>query len=315
MFLPPKYGIDPRQYGKVTRVCPSPVRTRVRGLQTQRPCGQCLPCLEKYQAQIIARCVAESASRASLTATLTLDDQKVNLYPWEFGSHWKKQIRNLRDRILRHTGYRPKVRWKAELGETLGRPHAHVCLFGVPSSWVPSRQQKNLVVPWWKYGTVTLDTLSVNSARYTIGYIYDDEKKDLEITKGRSTCIGLDYFRLWMEHMKQGREKHGCRYTYYPDESGLLTKACFEVDHVLYPMDCYLRNLATANGLLEEISPEQMSESVEAMVKSQVITDGGPLLYEQKQIESARKQVARKREIHRGSQVREFYHRGCVLHV
>ena len=266
-----------RRYGKISAVCPYPVRARQKGQPYMRPCGQCVHCKVVRRKELVGRCVAENETTLSMCATLTLSDLGIKKRDWNTPEAWQLEIETFRRRIQRRTGIKPKVRWTAEHGEDFDRPHAHALVFGVPPEWVPTKRQDYLDVDWWKHGYVSVDNVTNASAGYVVGYLTDEDKAKKRIKSAASKNIGREYLERWIQHMHEGMAKHGHRYENYPDENGKLPYASFEIDHKSYPLDASWREIVRQHGLLDETSANRAEIETYLTLDDEITTYGGPV--------------------------------------
>ena len=286
-----------RNYGKIDSVCPYPVRSRKNGFQFMRPCGQCVHCKVVRRKELTGRCVAEADTQPSICVTLTLSDQSIDKKDWRSAETWAKEMRTMRHRIERRTGKKPLLRWTGETGGQTDRPHAHALIFGVPDSWVPEKQLKYQNLDWWKHGHCTVDKVTSASAGYVLGYITDKEKAGEKLASRASPNIGRAYLERWIADMQDGRKKHGCKYTSYPDQqTGFLESAAFEIDHFFYPLDQHWRAIVQADGLLAPVSEVIADFRTEMEIHKEIKEHGTPEAAANAREQHHQAQLKRKRE-------------------
>lgn len=266
-----------RGYGKISSVCPYPVRERRNGMLMQRRCGQCACCNVNRRKEIVGRSLAEAIQTPSVCLTLTLSDQNIST-DWYDADHWTREIRNLKLRLSRRFGWTPKIRWTAELGGETDRPHVHALIFNVPSTMVPVRQLKMQNLDFWRYGHSTVDQVTHSSAQYVVEYITDKEKKGTILKSRASPNIGRKYLDYWIKCMSEGRKKHGARFRNYPNlKSGLLKRSAIEIEHKLYPLDQHWRKIVQDAGLLDETSTLGAHLRTQLNRAGEIIEHGGPV--------------------------------------
>lgn len=130
------------------------------------PCGQCLPCRIRVRAEWTFRLMLEARKHdSSVFVTLTYDDDHAPAGYSLDPEHLKAWLKRVRDRIsplqIRFYGV-------GEYGDTTQRPHYHVILYGIDSSYRPL-----LFAAWhnWcRYERFTVEPLTVERAQYCCGY-------------------------------------------------------------------------------------------------------------------------------------------------
>jgi hypothetical protein len=128
--------------------------------QLQIPCGRCVGCRLRRARDWSIRCGLElSLHDTACWATLTYDD--AHLPPTLSRSHLSGFIKRLRARV---EPLRFRFFASGEYGERLGRPHYHVILFGLSTSFDLS------VSGSWPFGFSRLDAISPASIAYVCGY-------------------------------------------------------------------------------------------------------------------------------------------------
>lgn len=128
------------------------------------PCGGCVNCRQAKAAAWALRCQLElQQHHAAAFTTLTYDDAHVpdtlvkrDLQLW---------LKRLRDTIRRSATDRTlRFFAGAEYGETTGRPHYHVILFGV------SAEEDHLIDDAWGLGLTRTFPANARTIAYTAGY-------------------------------------------------------------------------------------------------------------------------------------------------
>lgn len=169
--------------------CLSPILVRNKqGQLVSAPCGQCIHCRLNYARQWSIRIAHERLKYGSNCCflTLTYSDQ---FLPADRSVH-KSELQKFFKRLRKQLGVK-KIRYFAcgEYGGLFGRPHYHVCLFGVPvdSKIFRNRHvhyEKGKPCGWhadldsWRdpdsheyLGKVHVGSLTPESANYVAGYI------------------------------------------------------------------------------------------------------------------------------------------------
>lgn len=146
-------------------------------------CGQCLPCKINRRRVWVHRLMLERTQHADAAfVTLTYADENLPRTEGGLGTLVPKHLQDWLKRY-RKAVEPTRVRFYGvgEYGETTGRPHYHVALFGVPScSYIQSRYDGrrasccphcDLVRDTWSLGQVMLGTFEESSASYIAGYV------------------------------------------------------------------------------------------------------------------------------------------------
>lgn len=122
-------------------------------------CGRCRPCRMNRRRMWVARLTLESFCHPfSSMFTLTYADAPLELVPGDLRDFLKRLRFALAPRRIRFYAV-------GEYGSVRGRPHYHVCLFGV------SRFEHDLVAKAWGHGLIHAMDLTPASAGYVVGYI------------------------------------------------------------------------------------------------------------------------------------------------
>lgn len=138
-------------------------------------CGQCQACRSKRRRVWAHRLMLEALCHArSSFVTLTYDEDHLprtnSLCPADL-KNWLKRYRK--------AIYPERVRYFAvgEYGDTTGRPHYHLALFGQGCQFAPLYQggcpcvMCSAVRKTWGFGHVLVASLTEKSARYIAGYV------------------------------------------------------------------------------------------------------------------------------------------------
>lgn len=141
-------------------------------------CGQCLPCRFNKARIWSHRIMLESYQhKENAFVTLTYaDNEQINLNP----KHAQDFLKRLRKHIAPH-----KIRYYlvGEYGDTTGRPHYHLALFGFPTCTRGQTKQPRPGQPMsccqscndlsmlWTHGRIDCARLEPASSRYIAGYV------------------------------------------------------------------------------------------------------------------------------------------------
>lgn len=147
------------------------------------PCQKCPACLSVKREELAQRIMIEQAvSKCSYFITLTYDDEHlpicketgVNCFDKE---QVRKFIRALRD-YYRDDGVSFRYFVTSEYGDTTNRSHYHAIFF---YNSFQSRQQVYIdIKSRWIFGNISVDSVTVASARYVAKYcLKDDGTEDL----------------------------------------------------------------------------------------------------------------------------------------
>lgn len=158
------------------------------GMIVHAPCGQCMACRLNYARQWSARITHEQLKYGdrSCFLTLTYDDDHL---PADMSVH-KRELSDFMKRLRKQLGVK-KVRFFGcgEYGDTFGRPHYHVILFGVPvdsdifrnrhihyesgkpCGWHADLQAWSDPKTKTYKGKVHIGTVTSDSANYVCGYV------------------------------------------------------------------------------------------------------------------------------------------------
>lgn len=147
------------------------VRNPKTGDPMQIPCGKCMACRIAKTREWTVRLIHElSCWDKSCFATLTYSDENlpadgsINKYQLQcFFKRLRKDVKNI------------KYYACGEYGELYNRPHYHAIIFGV------NFDEKEIIEENWKFGFVTVGTVTADSCQYVCGYI----RKKLDGLMGR----------------------------------------------------------------------------------------------------------------------------------
>lgn len=147
------------------------------------PCGQCLGCRIDKSREWASRLVCESKYHDSCYfLTLTYSDDNINYsINTGFPTLVKRDIQLFLKRLRKRTGQKLRYYCSGEYGDTTGRPHYHMILFGYDPplgdlvKWSRSKYgydyyTSDIINDCWKLGYVILGDLSFQSCAYTAKY-------------------------------------------------------------------------------------------------------------------------------------------------
>ena len=133
------------------------------------PCGRCLACRIARSKEWAERCLHELESwKESSFVTLTYSDEYLPIGGNLVKSHLQLFIKRLRETI-RKDGRSLRYFACGEYGETYGRPHYHIILFGI------GIRDKDIVCGVWPQGRVHMGTVTRDSCQYVSGYVMDKD--------------------------------------------------------------------------------------------------------------------------------------------
>lgn len=147
------------------------------------PCGQCPSCLTRDREELAQRLIVENAvSKIAYFITLTYSDEYlpickdtgVNCFDKD---QVRKFIRSLRD-YYRDDGINFRYFVTSEYGDTTNRSHYHGIFYY--NSFQSRQQVYEDIKKKWPYGQISVDSVSMASARYVAKYcLKDDGTQDL----------------------------------------------------------------------------------------------------------------------------------------
>lgn len=155
----------------------TPNRARSVGPGKLRPCGQCMSCRHVRRQETALRLVHESKMhRENMFVTLTYEAQ--HLPPGATVSKRELQLfmKRLR-KYFQELGARIRFFACGEYGETNGRPHFHVLVFGARFSdakGVPGNDKlytSDALAKLWTKGFATFGAVTPDSCSYVCGYV------------------------------------------------------------------------------------------------------------------------------------------------
>lgn len=181
------------------------------------PCGKCTACREAYRADWSIRCDMEARYHVD-NCFLTLTYRPDTCPRWVSKGHLRKFIRKLRKTVGLNFSYFAC----GEYGETNGRPHMHLIIFGYfPQDAVlkPDVKSKSgfevyeskLLNEIWNKGFVDVNNFSQDTAFYVAGYV---NKKTGQYDGFLNMSNGIGY-QYMMDNFKELYERR-----YYIARSG-----------------------------------------------------------------------------------------------
>lgn len=246
------------------------------------PCGRCNGCLAERARQWMVRCTHEaSLHERNCFVTLTYSDAE--LPPG--GSLRGRDVTLFIKRLRHHYPDQPfRYFLCGEYGERLGRPHYHICLFGLDfedKRYIGKTQsgheqfESQILSLVWRRGLARVSAFTPSCAAYTARYILqkhngpESEAKYQKIDPhtgevfqlekefnraSRNPAIGFNFLRLYWPSVAErgtvvvdGREQRAPRYY---DKVLRKLGAMDEVEH---------RRFLTAQAQAEHTSPERLA--------------------------------------------------------
>lgn len=137
------------------------------------PCGKCIACRERLQADWIFRLKQEQrSSKQCLFVTFTYDPDHVHFTPSGFTTCCKRDIQLYIKRLRKALPAR-SLRYLvcSEYGSTTLRAHYHALLFNYSDLDI-----RDIVEGCWELGFVSIGTVTDSSIAYTTKYIFKNGK-------------------------------------------------------------------------------------------------------------------------------------------
>lgn len=282
--------------------CLSPLLVKDKyGQLVHAPCGQCIHCRLNYARQWSIRIAHEQLKYGSNCCFLTLTYADEFL-PADHSIH-KRDLQLFLKRFRKSLGV-SKIRYFGcgEYGGKFGRPHYHICVFGVP---IDSKIFKNRHVHYekgkpcghhcdlsaWPYGKVHIGSLTPESANYCAGYILKKVKgKHADeyysalgiepefVLMSRKPGIGQSYVSSHGDYYKVHPYVtiKGCKYPlprYYVDKSGAKFSPLKALqkridDYQKFRDECLAQGMTSAQIIqLAEDKLEYMEKETRARLK------------------------------------------------
>lgn len=192
------------------------------------PCGKCPECRKKWRTQLAQRVrweMAKHGTNKMMFLTLTFDEPSYNTYCPD-GSLNHEPIKLFMKRLrrkLEYRGFTGKIKYlcAGEYGETTGRAHYHMILFGFKPSDLKffgkskkgyKTYKSEFINDCWKYGIVDIGEVTEHTAPYMVKYItkFSEISSDDFVVNGNHVrkpyivypkkILGIDFF---LENWKQ----------------------------------------------------------------------------------------------------------------
>lgn len=166
--------------------------TKYRDYYMLVPCGQCYMCRKAKTRENATKLLYES-EQWSKSSFISLDYAPENLplmadrpddvskedyygtlyqAPYNFGSTLVRSavpdfLKRLREQFFRDNGFRLKCSYfyAGEYGESQGRPHYHIIMFGLDES------DRELLESAWSLGRVDIGSVNIQTIQYVTGYV------------------------------------------------------------------------------------------------------------------------------------------------
>lgn len=141
-------------------------------------CGRCINCRITKQAQLSYLCSREMLEQykkghGNSFVTLTYDDNHIPTNDKGFVTLRKTDLQKFMKRIRRNLDYHYGLKSNAfkylacgELGDANGRPHYHICFFGLSTEILHKISRKV-----WKFGLCDIGVLTSGGVRYVCKYM------------------------------------------------------------------------------------------------------------------------------------------------
>lgn len=180
--------------------CSYPQTRWIDGQKVTYPCGHCEACLRNKRSEKALRGYLEGLShKNSVFLTLTYSDDNLPLNDKGIPTIRKKHLDDVIKRIRKLYKEKIRVLASAEYSST-GRPHYHLCLFGMAVDWFIERskhfhQNSHGTVledfKAWYYGGCLVAPFDIQTAFYVSKYLVksDKDKKDYEALDIEPECI------------------------------------------------------------------------------------------------------------------------------
>lgn len=141
-------------------------------------CGKCLNCRITRQSQLSFLCGKEmleqyKLGRGNSFITLTYDDNHIPINDKGYVTLRKRDFQLFMKRVRRNLDYHYGIHDNSckylacgEYGDSFGRPHIHLCLFGISTEMA-----KVITRKVWKYGICDIGVLTSGGIRYVCKYM------------------------------------------------------------------------------------------------------------------------------------------------
>jgi len=144
------------------------------------PCGKCLPCrIRKQSAWEFRNRMEFLTSPSSSFLTLTIAPSEMAKWESRPPGDWVRRWLNALRHSERRAGTKAKIRYFGclEYGDTFGRPHYHMLVYGQMNSWMTPIPRRNgqpstrYQSPLWPLGHIDAGTITPASIRYCSSYL------------------------------------------------------------------------------------------------------------------------------------------------
>lgn len=159
--------------------CSFPFKKEINGVVYELPCGQCMACRLNIESDWANRIVLEARSHdCNCFLTVTYDDDHLP----ENGSLVKRDIQLFLKRFRKQLGRKIRYYASGEYGDKFGRPHYHLCIFGLSKvdqifkDRVAQRNGYACRLDSWPQGSCFVGDLTLESARYVAKYCLKKRK-------------------------------------------------------------------------------------------------------------------------------------------
>ena len=161
-------------------------------------CGRCIGCRLEKSRQWAVRCLHEAQNhKHNSFLTLTYDEENIPSDGNIHKSHVQKFIKRLRKKFQEKN---IRYLYCGEYGENLGRPHYHICLFGIDfhqdrkllkkTSQDHKLYNSDILDKLWPYGHAVIGDLTYQSAAYTARYVTKKiNGSEMEEHYGEKVCL------------------------------------------------------------------------------------------------------------------------------
>jgi hypothetical protein len=159
--------------------CSFPFKKEINGILYELPCGQCMACRLNIESDWANRILLEARSHdCNCFLTITYDNDHLP----DNGSLVKRDIQLFLKRFRKQLGRKIRYYAAGEYGDQFGRPHYHLCVFGLSKMdqiFKDRIAQKNgyaCRLDSWPQGACFVGDITLNSARYVAKYCLKKRK-------------------------------------------------------------------------------------------------------------------------------------------
>lgn len=215
------------------------------------PCGQCLGCETKWRKGWVLRMMLEAdSSGPALFVTLTYQDtaDRTSLVYNDVASYLKRLRKNTQ-RVVRFF-------CSGEYGETYGRPHWHLILFGLSDGTIPVGLSH---MKEWPHGGTLVAPANPATMAYVAGYSLKKRLGGMHVEMSRKPGLGLvRCYELGEEMARQIGEVD-------------VFPSAIRVGRHLYPLhrrarDVMQQSYVEANGIIRRIGRTGVSMEAESIL-------------------------------------------------